>query len=331
MNKIVPTRLKQGDEVRVIAPSRSLCMLSEESIEIAKKSLEDLGLKVTFGKNVYNSINDEYKCGSIEDRIEDLHEAFKDENVKAILTVIGGYNVNQLLDYIDYELIKNNPKIICGYSDITALLNAIYAKTGLVTYYGPHFSTFGIKYGKEYIEKYFKKIFFEDEEIIVEPSIKWSNDEWYLNQEKRNFIENEGMKVINEGKCTGNIIGGNLCTLNLLQGTKYMPGAQNCILFIEDDGLVGKEFTKEFDRNIQSLIHSIGTDNIKGIVVGRAETNCEMNLEKWKMIFDTKKELKDIPIIIDADFGHTTPMFTFPIGGYSKIDTNDNSIIISNK
>ena len=110
MKKIIPEKLKKGDEIRIIAPSRSMSLLSDETISIATKRLEDLGFKVTFGKNVGMSINDVYCCGTIEERIEDLHEAFSDKNVKAILTVIGGFNVNQILDYIDYDLIKNNPK-----------------------------------------------------------------------------------------------------------------------------------------------------------------------------------------------------------------------------
>lgn len=90
-------------------------------------------------------------------RIKDLHEAFLDNNVKMILTAIGGYNSNQLLRYIDYDIIKNNPQIICGFSDITALLNAIYTKSGLVTYSGPHFSNFGMNKGLEYTIRYFNE------------------------------------------------------------------------------------------------------------------------------------------------------------------------------
>ena len=101
----------------------------------------------------------DYMCASRDARVEDLNEAFRDENVKAILTVIGGFNSNQLLDYIDYEAIKNNPKIFCGFSDITALSNAIYAKTGVVTYSGPHYSSFGMLKGFEYSLEYFKKMF----------------------------------------------------------------------------------------------------------------------------------------------------------------------------
>lgn len=327
MNKIIPSKLKLGDEIRVIAPSRSMSILNDDVIQSAKSRLEKMGFKITFGKNVSKSIDDNYKCASIEDRVQDLHEAFADKNVKAILTVIGGYNVNQILDYIDYDLIKQNPKILCGYSDITALSNAIYAKTGLVTYSGPHFSSFGMKKGFEYTQEYFQKMFMQNQNILIENSKEWSNDSWFKNQENRTFIKNEGMKIIHKGKAEGKIIGGNLCTLNLLQGTEYMPDLENSVLFIEDDGLVEKEFNREFDRDLQSLLHCAKNKNIKGIVVGRAENNCEMSVKKWTKLFNTKRELDNIPIVINADFGHTTPIFTFPIGGYARIKL-DNDIEI---
>ncbi len=323
MQKIIPEKLKHGDEVRIIAPSRNINILGKDCIELAIKNLESLGLKVTFSENVSREENSLYGCASIEDRVKDLESAFKDKNVKGILTVIGGFNTNQILADIDYEIIKNNPKIICGYSDITALLHAITVKTGLVTYYGPHFSSLGMKKGLEYTMEYFKKMFFESVSVNVESSLEWSNDLWFLNQEKRNFIKNEGMQIINKGEGEGKIIGGNLCTLNLLQGTPYFQEEKEVILFIEDDGGADKNFLLEFDRNLISLIQSLKPENIKGIVIGRAEQNCEMTLLKWKAIFLTKKELKNIPIVINTDFGHTTPQITFPIGGHAKITLNE--------
>ena len=101
MEKIIPEKLKVGDEIRIIAPSRSLKVLKEDIIEIATKKLEEKGFKVSFSKNAMKYQNENFKCASIEDRINDLHEAFLDKNVKAIITAIGGHNVNQLLDYID--------------------------------------------------------------------------------------------------------------------------------------------------------------------------------------------------------------------------------------
>ena len=146
---MVPNKLKAGDEVRVIAPSRSMAILGEDCKKLATERLEELGFKVTFGKHVMEADPD-YFAASKEARVEDLNDAFRDPNVRAILTVIGGFNSNQILDYIDYEAIKNDPKIFCGFSDITALSNAIHAKTGVVTYSGPHFSSFGMLKGFEY-------------------------------------------------------------------------------------------------------------------------------------------------------------------------------------
>lgn len=319
MVKIIPDKLNIGDEIRVIAPSRSMKILDENVIKIATERLEKMGFKVTFAKNINSSYNDDYMCASILNRVDDLHEAFKDKNVKAILTVIGGYNINQILDYIDYDLIRENPKILCGFSDITALSNAIYAKTGLITYYGPHYSSFGMKYGFDYTMNYFKKMLMNNTKVLIEDSKEWSDDSWYKNQENRNFIKNDGMKIINMGNAEGNIIGGNLCTLNLLQGTEYMPNLDDTILFLEDDDLVGNEFMREFDRDLQSLLHCSKGKNIKGIIIGRAEQGSNMTDDKWKKIIETKQELKNIPIIVNANFGHTTPIFTFPIGGFAKI------------
>ena len=324
---MIPNKLKPGDEVRVIAPSRSMKILGEDCKKIATERLESLGLKVTFGKYVMEA-DDDYLIASAEHRAEDLNDAFKDKNVKAILTVIGGFNSNQILKYIDYEMIKNNPKIFCGFSDITVLSNAIHAKTGLVTYSGPHYSSFGMLKGFEYEFEYFKKMFFNEEEFEVISSEKWSDDAWFIDQEKREFFDNEGMYIINEGEVEGDIVGGNLCTLNLLQGTEYMPNIENKILFLEDDGEAGEIFLMNFDRDLQSLILMPEFKNVKGIVLGRNQKNCNMTKDKWTKLIKTKPELKSIPVIAGADFGHTTPIFAFPIGGNAKISAKNGKIKI---
>ena len=322
---MVPEKLKVGDEVRIIAPSRSMAILGEDCKKIATERLEALGLKVTFGKYVMEADKD-YFCASVEHRVEDLNNAFKDKNVKAILTVIGGFNSNQLLEYIDYEAIKENPKIFCGFSDITALSNSIHAKTGLVTYSGPHYSSFGMLKGFEYSLEYFKKMFFQDEEFDIVASNKWSDDAWFADQENREFIDNDGIFVINEGTAEGNIIGGNLCTLNLLQGTPFMPNIANKVLFLEDDDMAGKIFLMEFDRNLQSLIHMPEFKTVKGIVIGRSQKATEMNREKWIKLIKNKPELENIPVIAGVDFGHSTPIITFPIGGYAKLEAKNNNV-----
>jgi muramoyltetrapeptide carboxypeptidase LdcA involved in peptidoglycan recycling len=322
---MIPEKLKVGDEVRVIAPSRSMAMLGQDCIELATKRLEELGLKVTFGKHVMETDPD-YGATSIEARVEDMMDAFKDKNVKAILTVIGGFNSNQILDYLDYDVIKENPKIFCGFSDITALLDSIYAKTGVTMYYGPHYSSFGMLKGFDYTYEYFKKMLFEEGDVEVKSSDTWSNDAWFIDQENREMIKNEGMFIINEGEAEGEIVAGNLCTLNLLQGTPYMPDISNKILFLEDDGMADKLFFVEFDRNLQSLMHMPEFKTVKGIVIGRAEKNSQMTKEKWTKLIKGKKELENIPVIADVDFGHTTPILTIPIGGEAKLIAKNGEI-----
>ena len=311
---MIPQKLKEGDEIRVISPARSLAIISQETREIALRRLREMGFKISFSK--YAEECDEFKSSSIEHRVEDIHKAFEDKNVKGILTAIGGFNSNQLLKYLDYDLIKANPKILCGYSDITSLQNAIFRKVGLVTYSGPHFSTFGMLKGLDYTIEYFKKCVMESGPFEVRPSKEWSDDEWYKNQEKREFIKNKGFLVINEGEAEGTIIGGNLCTLNLLQGTEFMPSLKNTILFIEDDE---ESKPQHFDRDLQSLIHLPDFDGVKGIVIGRFQKASEMSEKLLTKIIKTKRELNDIPVIANVDFGHTTPHITFPIGGKARI------------
>ena len=311
--------------IMVCTLSRSLGMICDENIELAKNTLEQIGFNVEFSKN--SNFTDSFISSSIKKRVTDFHNAIENNNIDIILSVLGGYNCNQLLNYIDYDLIKKNPKIICGYSDITVILNAIYAKTGITTYLGPNFHSFAMKEGLERTIDYFKKSINHGSYYLEDPEY-YSSDKWYDNQDKRNFIKNKGCIVINEGKADGTIIGGNLCSFNLLQGTQYMPSLKDKILFIEDDALVGKEFPYEFDRNLVSLIQQKDFDKVKGIVIGRTQTQTGMNLTKWRKILN-KKELKNIPIIINANFGHTTPNATIPIGGNCKINTYiENKIFI---
>jgi muramoyltetrapeptide carboxypeptidase len=312
MTKIFPAKLQSGDGVRVIAPARSLAMpwMNDELKDLAKLRFQELDLDMSFGSHV-NEI-DEFDSSPIQSRIEDLHEAFTDPHVKLVITVIGGFNSNQLLRYLDYDLIKRNPKILCGYSDITALTNAIYAKTGLVTYSGVHFFSFGDKKGFDYSLEYFKKCLMSDEPFELLPSPSWSNDRWANDQENRNFMENEGYWVINEGRAEGTIVGGNQCTFNLLHGTEFMPDINDSVLFLEDDD---EAHTATIDRDLQSIIHQPGFENVRGIVFGRLQPTTGMTKDLLTKIIKTKKELNTIPVIANVDFGHTTPIITFPIGG----------------
>lgn len=309
-----PKKLSPGDEIRVIAPSTSFRIIDSTIREIALRNLSVLKLQVTYGKNCEE--RDDFNSSSVASRIADLHDAFANPHVKGLLSAIGGFTSNQLLRYLDYDLIRTNPKILCGFSDITALGTAIYAKAGMVTYSGPHFSTFGMEKGLEYTLEYFKKCLMDTEPFVVEPSSDWSDDSWHQDQQNRNFIPNDGFQVVNEGQAEGTLLGGNLCTLNLLQGTEYMPSLAESLLLLEDDE---ESKPRTFDRDLMSLIHQPGFEGVKGIVIGRFQGKSEMEPEKLGKVIKSKQELTNIPVVVNADFGHTTPQFTFPIGGRGKL------------
>ncbi len=323
---IFPKKLGNGSHIRVIAPARSMGIIGKERKDYAVKKLEELGLRVSFGQ--YIDETDIFNSSSVTARINDLHEAFSNNTVDGILTVIGGYNSNQLLEAIDYDLISRNPKILCGYSDITALSTAIFAKTGIVGYSGPHFSTFSMKKGMEYSIEYFKKCLFQNDAFDVMPAPVWSDDAWYLNQENRNFEDNNGPVVLNgkNSDVSGRIIGGHLRCLNALQGTEYWPSLENCILFIEEDEEINAEL---FDRQIQSLLHQKDAIGIKAILVGRFQKKSEISLQQLEKVFSRKTSLANIPIIVNFDFGHTTPIITFPIGGSARLVTKKNHISLT--
>ena len=321
MNYLYPPKLKAGDEIRVIAPSVSLAKISKSTQQIANERFSRMEMKLSFGRHVNEQ--DELDSSPIESRLEDIHDAFRNPEIKAVLTVIGGYNSNQLLRYLDWDLIRSNPKIFCGFSDITALNNAILAKTGLVTYSGPHYSTFGQEMYFDYTLEYFKKCFFDDKPIKITPSLQWTDDKWYKNQHDRWPIDNDGFRVINSGKAEGRIIGGNLCTLNLLQGTEYFPDLTDSVLFIEDDD---ESPAHTFDRDLQSLLHLPDFDKVKGIVIGRFQKGSNITKEKLTTIIKTKRELNTMPVIGNVDFGHTDPKITFPIGGLVSLEASEDTV-----
>ena len=259
--------VEKGDEVRIIAPSRGVKIIGQDVRALAEKRLNELGLKVSYAENAVDENWDELGTTSVQKRVDDIMNAFKDSNVKAIMTMIGGFNSNQILPYLDYAVIKANPKILCGFSDITALLDAIYARTGLITFSGPHFSSLGMLKGCDYTITNMVKMLMEKGENEVEPSKEWSDDLWFIDQEKRDFIPNEGYWVLNNGQAKGTLLGGNLGTFNLLLGTAFRPKFEpNTILFVED---TSESSIFSFMRNLTALTYQEDFKNVKGVLIGR--------------------------------------------------------------
>ncbi len=318
MQNIVPQKLQVGDEIRVIAPSTSIKIIGADCRQIAKERFEKMGLKVSFGKNTTDDNFDMFATSEIEKRAQDVMDAFKDKNVKAIFTIIGGYLSNQILPFLDYEVIKQNPKIICGYSDITALLNAIRCKTGLEVFYGPHYSSIGMLKGNDYTLDILQKMLFEGG-YEAQSSAEWSDDLWFIDQENREFIKNDGWWILQDGEAEGELAGGNLQTFLLLNATAYQPQLpENCILALEDCFVAATD-DKLFMSHLQAFAERKDFGNVKALLIGRFQKASNLTREKLEYIVSHIPQLKGMPIIANMDFGHTTPIMTLPLGGQCKI------------
>ena len=289
-------------------------MISTGTRAVANRRFAEMGLTLSFGDHVEEA--DEFVSTTIEHRIEDLHAAFADPTVDAIVTVIGGHNSNQLLPFIDWDLIAANPKIFCGYSDITALSCAIHAHTGLITYSGPHYSTFGMQRHFEATQTRFVDAVFSTDRHEVEHSPIWTDDKWFVDQETRVERQSDGPWILRPGEVTGRLVGGNLCTLNLLQGTGHMPSLESSVLFIEDDCL---SFPENFDRDLTSLSQQPGFDGVQAVLIGRFQAEVDMTRTKLQHIVDSNQRLRGVPVIANLDFGHTDPILTIPVGGQAWV------------
>lgn len=319
MQNIIPQKLQPGDEIRVIAPSTGIKIIGADCRQIAKERFEEMGLKVSFGKNTTDDNFDMFGSSAVQKRVADIMDAFQDKNVKAIFTIIGGFNSNQVLSFLDYEVIKQNPKIVCGYSDITALLNGIRAKTGLVVFYGPHYSSLGMKKGNDYTLDILRKMLF-DGEYDFKPSDEWSDDLWFLDQEKRDFIRNDGWWILQDGNAEGELAGGNLRTFLLLNATPYQPRfTPGTVLMLEDCFMSESADGKYFMSQLQAMAEREDFANVKAILIGRFQKASGVSREKLEFIVKNIPQLSGLPIIANMDFGHTTPIAALPIGGWCKI------------
>jgi muramoyltetrapeptide carboxypeptidase LdcA involved in peptidoglycan recycling len=311
----VPRKLRRGDTIRVVAPARSRQFVAEHDHSgVIDARFAALGLRLTFAEHIDE--RDDFESSSAASRVSDLHAAFADPEVAGILTVIGGFNSNELLPRLDWDLIAANPKIFCGYSDITAVQNAILARAGMVTYSGPHWSSFGMRDHFEQTERWFAQALFDEEPIELRPAQAWTDDLWFLDQDNRTVHPSQGWWPLRPGQATGGIIGGNLCTLNLLQGTGYMPSLGGALLMVEDDAASDAD---TFARNLTSLLQLPDAIEVQGLVIGRFQQASGVTRSLLEQIIARQDRLAGLPVLGNVDFGHTNPLATFPIGGRAAL------------
>ena len=290
---IIPNKLKKGDTIGVVAPSNPIVGDNIEEIMKAKEKVEKDGFKIEFSKNLFSNT-----CGyssTAKEKAEDINYMFSNKNIKMIWCAKGGENSNSTFEYLDYDLIEKNPKIICGYSDITSITNIITAKTGLVTFSGTNFKT-----------------------------IATDETDFSYNEALKRFVDGnldlgtpEDYKVLNEGIAEGELIGGNLSlTRGLVEG-KYKIDFRDKILFLEE---LGFETGPAMASNYLYYMKQNGVfDKIKGLWIGSYDHESNISLEK--IVLDVIGDKYNFPIIKSDNFGHIEQKIVIPIGTKAKIDT----------
>lgn len=290
MNLIKPKKLEKGDTISIIAPSGGV--ESDENLLRATAYLKSLGYNVKWGKNVLKT--NKYLAGTDNERLEDLHNAFKDNGINAIIALRGGYGAIRLINKIDYNLIKQNPKIFAGYSDITGLSAMLLKHSGLITYSAPMINgDFGIKSKDKFtIDNFFKTVATTEKQEI------------------------KAQTILKEGKASGITFGGNLATLVSLCGLDFIPN-QKFIFFAEDLNEPVYKLDKMFTQllNIEEF-----RKNISGIVFGEF---LDIDNDEWlnSLQKEIVQELK-VPAISGLKITHAREKLTIPIGIESAI-SND--------
>lgn len=291
---IIPEKLKKGDLIGVVAPSNPIIGDNIEEIKRAKDIIEDLGFKVKFAENLFSNSN-KYSA-SAKEKAQDINEMFKDSSVKMIWCAKGGENSNSTFEYLDFDLIKKNPKIICGYSDITSLTNIITQKTGLITYSSTNFKTVATDETNYSLEQVLRR--------FVDGDLQLGEEQDY--------------EVIQKGSTEGQLIGGNLSLTRALVTGKYNIDFTNKILFLEELG-----FETEPALASNFLYYMKQNDvfkKIKGIWIGNYTHESKITLEQ--ILLDTIGNEFRGPIIKSNNFGHIEKKIVIPIGTNAQIETS---------
>jgi muramoyltetrapeptide carboxypeptidase len=304
-----------------------MASLSKPALELGIKNLESIGFQVELHPHVFRS----YKgtSGKPKERAESLMDAFTDESVNGIMCCWGGFNSNDIIDYLDYDIIRKNPKVFVGYSDITILNTVLYIKAGLLNFHGPAFITFTHDFLMPWEVNQFKDITMKRyTQYEIKPTPSFIDDPLYWKHPETPPVakKNPGWTIVREGKAKGRLIGGHLGTLLCLAGTKYWPDLNNHILFLEaDEEDVGPI---NVVRQLRHL-HQLGVfEDISGLLVGRIPSmlglNDEMSIES--LLEDVVD--RDIPVVTQMDIGHTNPIATVPVGVNAQISTMKKSLML---
>ena len=299
-----PKHLQVGQTIGLIAPSSNVT--ENQDIAFAIDIIKSFGFKVKLGKHLYQRQG--YLAGKDQERAHDVNQMFEDPQVDGIFCLRGGYGSPRILPYLDFDSIGAHPKVIMGYSDVTALLNAIHSKTGMITFHGP----IAAQNFSNYTLTQFKQVLFGSLPQVIAQPPPFEKAEGQAERDNR-------ITVIHQGKASGELIGGNLSLMVKLVGTPYEPSYKGKILFLEDVG----EAPYRIDGMLTHLKLAGRLNELAGIVFGKC-SDCDAkdnSLSIEQVLNDHLKPL-GIPVVRGLMIGHIDDNATIPIGILAKLDTD---------
>jgi muramoyltetrapeptide carboxypeptidase len=301
---IKPPRLREGDTIGMVAPASMAFEI--DRIRLAKEQLEAIGFRVRLGEHVFERHG--YLAGTDQQRADDVNRMFADEDVDGIVFYTGGWGSSRLLPLLDFDAIRRNPKVVLGFSDITALLNAIHQETGLVTFHGP----VGASNLRPYTLENLRRIVMSTDPVGV-----LANP-----QKEASELVNRTYRIIRirEGTAAGPLVGGNLTLVTHLMGTPWEVPTEGAILFLED---VNEEHYR-VDRMLTQLRLGGKLDRVAGVVFGYC-TRCPVTGPAFSMeeILRDHLEPLGVPVMAGLAFGHIEKQLTFPVGLDATLDVDE--------
>jgi muramoyltetrapeptide carboxypeptidase len=321
-----PKQLMRGDTVGIVSPSWGGAGLFPHRLERGVAQLETMGFRVKIAPHAANHHG--YLSDTAENRVHDLHAMFADPEVKAIVTAVGGDHSCHLLPLLDFALIRANPKIFIGYSDITVLNVAIWQQTGLVTFNGPTLITDFAEYPDmfDYTRDAFLRTLTLPQPVgELRPAATWTEEriEWEGQKDlerPRQMLPSPGWSWLKPGQAQGTLIGGCIESLQHLRGTRFWPRWTDVILFLETSE--EKPSVAEVDGMLMDYENMGVFEQIQGLLVGRPMSYTPAEKQQLREVLLERTRRFAFPIISDMDFGHTTPQFTLPIGCRAEINSD---------
>ncbi len=310
-SRILPARLKKNDLVGLVTPSSSI---TEVQLEETVQKLTDLGYRVYYQDSVLDEYG--YLAGKDTDRAAEIMHMFSNKNVDAVLCVRGGYGAIRILDLLDYNIIKQNPKLLLGYSDITALHAAIYKKTGLVSFHSP----MGVSDFNSFAVNTFKQ-------VVAEANANYKYG--YKREEKTKDNPEFDTYTINSGVAEGELSGGNISVLDSIIGTIYEPDFKDKLVYLEEI----EEKTYKVDKMLFHLLAATNLKQASGIVLGVFK-DCNVNEEpgiSLKQALDDLLKPLNVPIAYGLPFGHINYKITIPFGIKARMDADESTLELLEK